>query len=92
MSQMTDDVDRRRREQDVRWGGHAHDDRHTPEQWLTLLAKYLGRAAAATPTLGGNPRLYREALVDAAAVAVAAGESLDRTHAVRQAAGPRGGQ
>lgn len=91
MSQMTDDVDRRRREQDVRWGGHAHDDRHTPEQWLAILLKYLGRAAAAAPVSGGNPRLYREALVDAAAVAVAAGESLDRTLAVRPAPGLRGG-
>jgi hypothetical protein len=78
MSQATTDIDKRRREQDRQHGGQAHDDRHTPVEWITLLNKFTGRAAAATPLLTGNPRVYREALVDLAAVAQAAIESLDR--------------
>lgn len=78
MSQASDDVQRRRREQDAHHGGYERDDRRKPEEWLVLLAKYLGRAAAASPLQGPNPKAYRDALVDVAAVAQAAVESFDR--------------
>lgn len=78
MSQATEDIERRRREQDRQHGGPGQDDRRRPEEWVVLLGKYLGRAAEGTPLLGKHPKAYRDALVDLAAVAQAAVESHDR--------------
>lgn len=78
MSQATTDIDQRRRAQDRQHGGPAHDDRHTPEAWVAILAKFLGRAADAAPLHGRNPKAYRDAMIDIAAVAQAAAESFDR--------------
>ena len=78
MSQAKRDIERCRVEQDLRHGGPSHDDRRTPYEWLTIIEKYLGRAADATPMLTNNPKAYREAMIAAAAVAQAAIESFDR--------------
>jgi hypothetical protein len=66
--------------QDLQWGGHEHDDEHRHEMWDGLLWKFLRRAA----TAGDSPRnadkraLRRRALVQLAALAVAAIETQDR--------------
>lgn len=72
------EIARRRMEQDARHGGASHDDKHTSAEWLAIVARYMGRASDASPLFMKNPAAYRQALVDAASVLVAAIESHDR--------------
>ena len=58
--------------QDRRWG----EQNHSPVRWLAVLAEEVGEVAEAV--LGFDDRRYRAELVQAAAVCVAAIESLDR--------------
>jgi len=58
--------------QDTLWG----EQNHAPEKWLAILLEEAGEAAKAF--LDGERANYREELVQVAAVAVTAIESLDR--------------
>lgn len=69
-----------RREQDVRWGGPAHDDTHSRGEWLAYLRGQLHELGNYSAD-GGPP--FRHRLVAIAALAVAAVESFDRKHAVQ---------
>lgn len=69
------DVLHKRMQQDIEHGGMDHDQLHTPDQWLTLTLKFLGRAA--TAIWNSDRSLYRAALIDAAAVIMAAIEVFD---------------
>jgi hypothetical protein len=70
-----------RARQDKRFGGPQHDDGLTPEDFLDIVRAYCGKASDAARALGeryhGRVGL-RHRLVQVAAVAVAAVESLDR--------------
>lgn len=70
-----------RRRQDAQWGGPDHDDEHPIEQWIELAEQRLQAADA----LIGNPddledpdSVWREYMLEAAAVCVAGIETLDR--------------
>lgn len=66
------EIQAERRRQDEKWGGPQHDDQHEPKDWITYLAKHLGRAV--TP----HPGVFREQMVIVAALAIAALEYFDR--------------
>ena len=76
------DILAERSRQDAQWGGPAHDDAHTPADWLDILDGQLQRAAGE-----GSERpeealpLLRARLVKIGAVALAALQSLDRIRA-----------
>ncbi len=60
-----------RARQDAKWGGPEHDDTHEPEDW----ADFIGARVVRIQLRMGNDR---QNLVQIAALAVAAIESLDR--------------
>jgi len=62
-----------RERQDAKWSDHRVLDQRT---WITVLVEELGEVARAN--LEKDPANYREELLQLAAVAVAAIESLDR--------------
>jgi len=68
--------------QDEKYGGVEHDDTHTPNDWIVLVARYATKAAA-YPACDGEftkeSRVnFRKNMVRAAALAVAAIEYVDR--------------
>jgi len=68
-----DEIKHERLQQDRQWGGPVHDDKtHDSLDWLELIRDRV--------TIGGDPRTYRKRMVQVAALAVAALESLDRIH------------
>lgn len=89
-----------RARQDELFGGPAHDDRHSLEQWIVNLACHLGMASwDGTPedvcfmtqaTRKYDPVRYRRELVRVAAVAVAALEAFDRRAAALEKGGDGG--
>lgn len=66
----------RTRQQDELGYAIDHDAGHSPAEWVALLARYVGRAGDAGDV--ADAPAYRRRLVQIAAVAVAAVESLDR--------------
>lgn len=74
-----------RRRQDARWGGAAHDDAQPMEAFVGLVRDY---AAWTRVVLRASAHgEARERLIQIAAIAVAAVESLDRRHASGTAKG-----
>lgn len=65
-----------RRRQDAKWGGSKHDDLHSTAEFVQLIEDYAGWAR----TMAGmnRPDKARARLVQVAAIAVAAVESIDR--------------
>lgn len=60
--------------QDTKWGGPEHDDTHTHTDWINLIDKRL-----APPVSHRTPAVeYRRAMIEIAALAIAAVESFDR--------------
>jgi hypothetical protein len=56
-----------------------HDQNHTPEEWLTILGAYMGKAALETPIYHGNsanPAGFKKRLTQVAAICVAALEAM----------------
>lgn len=62
--------------QDDKWGGQANDDSHSTAEFVQLIEDYAGWAR----TMAGmnSPAKARERLIQVAALAVAAVESIDR--------------
>jgi hypothetical protein len=77
---VTDEMERQRAEEG--WTVE-HDDAHTVSDWVAILARYVGRAGDAGEA--GDRDLYARRLVQIAAIAASAGESLWRAVA-REAA------
>lgn len=73
------DVTAERERQDEKWGGPAHDDAHTPGDFLCFIREHAVRAEQA---LRGEPVRehddFREQMVRVAALAVATLEQWDR--------------
>lgn len=67
-----------RKRQDAKWGGHEHDDQHSTQEFVQLIEDYAGWAR----TMSGmnSHQKARNRLIQVAALAVAAAESLDRKH------------
>lgn len=78
------EVDAERERQDAKWGGPTHDDEHDPEDWIAWIEQRCSRADEMVgcpeeewPERGPEAE-YRRNLVQVAAVAIAAIESMDR--------------
>lgn len=65
-----------RQRQDGKWGGAEHDDRHSTAEFVQLIEDYAGWAR----TMAGmnSPAKARNRLIQVAALAIAAVESIDR--------------
>lgn len=61
---------------DVDLVAHQHDDAHVEGDWTRFTVRYLGRAEQAIED--GDPVAWREAMIQVAALAVAAIESRER--------------
>jgi NTP pyrophosphatase (non-canonical NTP hydrolase) len=72
MSGILANVQAERDRQDKKWGQQDH----APAVWLAILAEEFGEAAKAV--LEGKPLDYHKELIQVAAVACAAAESLER--------------
>jgi hypothetical protein len=72
--------------QDEKWGGAEHDDHHTVHEWAQLIQDYAGWAR----TMAGmnSPDKARRRLIQIAAMAVAAAESMDRAALSQKGAQP----
>ncbi len=76
-----------RTRQDAQWGGAAHDDTLPIGTFVQLIRDYAGWAWVKARE--GSPVEARQRLVQVAALAVAAAESLDRRGSERNEAGPQ---
>lgn len=72
MKHIIDEIKEERRRQDEKWDIQDH----SPYKWLVILGEEIGEANRAI--LEGSLLQYRDELIQVAAVAVAAIESLDR--------------
>ena len=74
-----DAVIREREHQEKRWDNN-HDAAHSPDEWVVILARYLGKAAAETPAYNGeafqDTERFKKRLTQIAAISVAALEAL----------------
>jgi hypothetical protein len=93
MKTVYDDVREERQRQDSQWGGPEHDDRHIPADWLSFIQRKwraaeneaFGMAFGHTDDWRKQATAdYRRRLIQIAALAVAAVESLDRKQAIRE--------
>lgn len=66
------DIASERVKQDKKWGGPAHDDQHTRNDWLDIIDEHLVRAHDGTDTI------WRKQMVRVAAIAIAAIDAEDR--------------
>lgn len=85
MSDPLQDIMKERLRQDEKWG----EQNHEPERWLIILGEEYGEACKAALEADTAPNLtlvneytkcYRKEIVQVAAVALAAIESLDRNN------------
>ena len=77
-SEVWKQVSGRRFQQDAQWGGPTHDDRHIPSDWIEFIVKQMSQATGANHAVPPDLAAVRDRLIDAAALAIAAVESLDR--------------
>ncbi len=70
------DIERERVAQDKQWGGPEHDDEHSGSDFVRFIREHTDRARKAINA--GDLDEYRKQLIEIAALAVAATESLDR--------------
>ena len=56
------DILQERRAQDAQWGGPAHDDEHTEEDWVSFIDKFLTRVDRDADDAFTNPELNPELL------------------------------
>lgn len=76
MANLLGEILTRRREQDARWGGTQHDAQHDELDWQCFIEKQV-RDAEKADTSG----IWRDRMVDIAALAIAAIEWADRKDA-----------
>lgn len=60
------------------WGGAVHDDNHSMRDWGTFIMAYLGKAMSSETDYARNRHLVRGYFLQAAALAIAAIEAIDR--------------
>lgn len=79
LSQVVQDVirERERHVGDLGWTP-AHDDRQTMQDWAWLLDSRVVHLQCPFPNMAPGPDRAREFLIEIAAVAIAAAESMDR--------------
>lgn len=62
-----------RASQDMQWGGPAHDDTHTPDDWMSYIGKQMHKIQTAR-----DPDAVRDGLVKVVSLGIAAIQSHDR--------------
>lgn len=77
-----DDILHERYWQDAKWGGSKHDDNHTSYEFINFIVEYNEKARQCYSN-SPDIRFTRKRLVQVAALAVAAVESIDRKLAVK---------
>lgn len=81
-SAVLSDIAYEREQQDAKYGGVGHDDYHTPNDWIVLIARYASNAAAYPACREDwteeDAARFRKNMVRAGALAVAAVEYIDR--------------
>lgn len=68
----------RRNEQDARWGGPEHDDKHNECDWIAFIRQQLDKYEDATflnTSPNTNGTVFEDRMIDVAALAIAAIES-----------------
>ena len=80
--QVIAEVADERKRQDEKWGGPVHDDQHRLETFVQLIEDYAGWARVMAGM--NSPEKARRRLVQVAALAVAAVESIDRKEEQRK--------
>lgn len=75
---VIDEVAVERDRQDQKWGGSEHDDLHGVAEFVQFIMDYAGWARQMASA--GSPDKARRRLIQVAALAVAAVESIDRRH------------
>jgi len=73
---VLDEIAAERRRQDGKWGGPAHDDEHSTAEFVQFIEDYAGWARQMASM--NSPDKARRRLIQVAALAVAAVESMDR--------------
>jgi hypothetical protein len=77
-SSIYEEIESERRAQDEEWGGPEHDDKHGVRDWLSFIVVYLGKGVGRDSDWGRKLSISRHALIQVAALAVAAVEAFDR--------------
>ena len=72
------EVDNERERQNQQWGGDHHDDQHITPEFCAWIDNYSGWASQKSQ--GGDNVEARKRLIQVAALAVAAVESIDRKY------------
>ena len=72
------EIENERHRQDEEWGGPEHDDKHGIRDWLSFIVVYLGQGVNRDSDWGRKLSISRYALIQVAALAVAAVEAFDR--------------
>ena len=73
-----EEIEIERRHQDEKWGGPKHDDKHGIRDWLSFIVVYLGKGVDRDADWGRKMSISRYALIQEAALCVAAVEAFDR--------------
>jgi len=76
MNNVLVEISDERERQDKKWGGAGHDDQRHPQDFVQLIEDYAGWARVMAGM--NNPEKTRKRLIQVAALAVAAIESIDR--------------
>jgi len=78
MDNILQEIKDERAYQDGRWGGHAHDDQHGPNEWIAFITAYAGKAFYCCDEHPADLLEFRRNMIKVAALAVAAVEWADR--------------
>lgn len=68
------EIECERSDQDSKWGGYSHDDKHGSHDWIAYIVKHTGKSIQSP----WNENIFRKQMIRVAALAVAAVEWLDR--------------
>jgi hypothetical protein len=78
------EIETKRSHQHEKYGGVAHDDMHTPNDWIVLIARHASKGAAypackdVSQITDEDAANFRSAMLDVVALGVAAIEYADR--------------
>ena len=71
------EIDDERARQDTHWG-NEFDDKNTPNDWVSYIVRYVAEGAYSGRSNQYTPERFRGHLIKAAALCVAAIETMDR--------------
>jgi len=74
----------KRQAQDAQWGGPEHDDTHDINNWIDFIDHQLSKILALDDTNEEPDEEVRSRLLNVAALAIAAVQSIDRYHSKQE--------